>query len=387
MPSDQQKYDKLTEQLSEMPQVKDQREKEEIRQQIYAKIHQNKTHFKPPKRKRWIPITSTVLAVSVLIFLSFLFSNGNFLQNNLMESSQQQDTATYTAENEAFHEESSTAEGEMNTEQGSMAGNAGMFVQHTDDHSTIIHAVTSDPQLQYVIPVSFIVPAQETKEKYYNELESYMNKHVPVVPNYLFKGATFEIDEQNKQVNVALPDDFSLGGGSSVANMFEDQLSTMFTPYGLEKVVFTNPAGISLGQFGTIQELPLNKKNTAYKLYSNENVNMLVQVPLDEYTTIEQALTEMKSGDQSYHVFPTIPEEVEFSIVGQEEQLEITIENAFNFQDNRTATIMVESILMTANSFGYDTVKFSNVPDDNLGYYDLSEPLQVPDAVNPIMLQ
>jgi hypothetical protein len=160
----------------------------------------------------------------------------------------------------------------------------------------------------------------------------------------------------------------------------------MFSPYGIETAVFNNHEGIDFGQFGTIHELALTKTKTAYKLYSDEQNNLLVEVPLDEYTTIEEALAEMQIGEEDYNVFPTVPDELEFSVVTRGEQLDISLDNEVAIEDSRTGTIMVEAILMTAKSFGYDFVKLNNISGDRVGYYDVSEPLQVPDAVNPIML-
>lgn len=382
MDSNQQKYDEITEQLSQFPTFTDRRDKETIRQQIFAQMKQDEPTKQYKHRKRWIPLASTLLATTVLVFISFLYySNTDVLKEN----STQQD-AMVTEEETLIEKRADQENGAQSNGNLEPSNQMGMFVQQTNEQSIVIHGATSDPQLQFVIPVSFIAPNDKSKEMYYNQLETYIQEHVPLRSNYLFKGISFKLDEGNKKVILELPKDFSISEGSTVPNMFEDQLRSMFSPYGIEKAVFNNNEGIDFGQFGTIHELALNKTKTAYKLYSDEQNNLLVEVPLDEYTTIEEALAEMQIGEEDYNVFPTVPGEMEFSVVTQGEQLDISIDNEVTIEDSRTGTIMVEAILMTAKSFGYNFVKINNISGDRVGYYDVSEPLRVPDAVNPIML-
>ncbi len=384
MDSNQKKYDEITEQLSQFPSFTDRRDKEAIRQQIFAKMKQNEPTKQYKPRKRWIPLVSTLLATTVLVFISFLYYTNT---NVLKENSTQQDAMEYATEEETLIEKSADQENSAQPNGHMESSNQmGMFVQQTNEQSMVIHGATSDPQLQFVIPVSFIAPEGKSKETYYNQLETYLQEYVPVSSNYLFKGVSFKLDEGNKELILELPKNFSISEGSTVPNMFEDQLRSMFSPYGIETAVFNNQEGIDFGQFGTIHELALTKTKTAYKLYSDEQNNLLVEVPLDEYTTIEEALAEMQIGEEDYNVFPTVPGEIEFSIVTRGEQLDISLDNEVAIEDSRTGTIMVEAILMTAKSFGYDLVKVNNISGDRVGYYDVSEPLRVPDAVNPIKL-
>ncbi|WP_042223561.1 hypothetical protein [Oceanobacillus manasiensis] len=385
MQSKEQKYRDISEQLSQMPPVSDPRAKEDVKQQILSQFNQEeRKRDKKSNRNRWVPLLSTLLATAILIFVSFLFYNNyNIPQNDVAESG---DSMRYASEEEAAIEESAEQESTTQSDETMEANNTGMFVQQKTDQSTVVHGATSDPQLQYVIPISFIVPEQNDKEIYYNELESYITEHVLTTSTYLFKGVTFEINEENNEVILDLPKGFNVSEGSTVPNMFEDQLSAMFTPYGIQKAVFKNPGGVDLGQFGKITELPLTKTKTAYKLYSNDQDNLLVELPLKEYTTIEEAFMEMQNGDEDFDVFSTIPKDLDFSVAEHDTQLEITINNDVTNTNVRTSTIMVEAILMTAKSYGYELVKFHTNSGDELGYYDVSEVLQVPESVNPIML-
>jgi hypothetical protein len=93
----------------------------------------------------------------------------------------------------------------------------------------------------------------------------------------------------------------------------------------------------------------------------------------------------MKKAQKPLNIYPTIPEDIQFRLTTLDDQLFITPDNDQVFQDEQRALIMIEAILMTAKSFGYEFVTFNHVSTiDQIGPYQFSEPIEVPEAVNPV---
>lgn len=65
----------------------------------------------------------------------------------------------------------------------------------------------------------------------------------------------------------------------------------------------------------------------------------------------------------------------------------LSIENSLEKHSIQELLTMVEAILMTAKSFGFDSVKFENMSIQQIGNYDLNNPIKDPNGVNPIVLK
>lgn len=257
------------------------------------------------------------------------------------------------------------------------------ILQTIDENSTIVYAAIPDDQFQYVIPISFVISGKSQNEAY-NELEQYLKDSNLIDNHYLLDGLSYEILKDEKQVRIQFPDDFTIQS-SAEAYMFEKLLSMMFMPIGIEKVIFDSVPDkeIVLGPFGDIDELNLNKDKSSYKLY---NDSYFISIPHDELS-IEDAILNLKEDQSEFNVHHTIPDEINFNVVSENNKLSLEYSGPSELHDLQAIVTMIESILTTAKSYGYEYVNFKNMPLEQVGNYLLTDEIKVPIAVNPINIK
>lgn len=383
----------IVESLKQMPKMKDNMDKNVLYQRISSEL--NETTRRPKKNNKLvlIPIISTFMVLLLLVVMVPSLMNNSMFQSNNESSKLMQDTAsdeTQDSGQESSGEFSEAREGSDASEESlphvSMMDKAvsSHVIYSTDDNTKIIHAALAESKGQYVIPLSISIPKTDNAEGYYNQLENYLDEESWGLSEYIFTETSFQLDQINGQVYVTLPKDFSVGEGSTGPNLFEDILTAMFHPYQINKVVFSQQ--VNLGQIGNVKELPLITTRAIYKRYqmSVKKREFLVKIPVDKQTNIEEALIEMQKDEKKFNVYQSIPNNIEFSIDPEGKLLHLSFVDKDAVSNNRSSIMMIESILMTAKSFGYQEVSFENAPYEAIGPYNLTEPIKVPQGVNPI---
>lgn len=366
----------LIDKLEQLPKVEDHRDKDELFRRVSAQMNEKKPH----KNYKLAPILSTLIVVLLIFVIIPVLINLGMSETSVNDS----------AENGV---EESSHKMETTLEQSDADQNVQVFddqiesyvLQDNDKNSTIIYSAVTDDELQTIIPVTIIIPAIENLTTHYNKMYQYLDETDWGVNQYLFNDVKFNLDLDNHEVEMQIPDHFSLGDGSANAHMFAEILTTMFTPYQIEKVSFGEE--INLGSIGDISELPLYKhEKENYKVFqADENKRkFLIPIKIEDNVTIEEAFEDMKKGQASFNINPTIPEDAQFSLTAIDRELVITSDHDQIFEDEQKATIMIEAILMTAKSFGFELVTFNNISINQIGPYQLSESLEVPEAINPI---
>lgn len=367
----------LIDKLEQLPKVEDHRDKDELFRRVSAQMNEKKPH----KNYKLAPILSTLIVVLLIFVIIPVLINLGMSETSVNDSAE-------NAVEESSHKMETTLE-QSDADQK----NVQVFddqiesyvLQDNDENSTIIYSAVTDDELQTIIPVTIIIPAIENLTTHYNKMYQYLDETDWGVNQYLFNDVKFNLDLDNHEVEMQIPDHFSLGDGSANAHMFAEILTTMFTPYQIEKVSFGEE--INLGSIGDISELPLYKhEKESYKVFqADENKRkFLIPIKIEDNVTIEEAFEDMKKGQASFNIKPTIPEDAQFSLTATDRELVITSDHDQIFEDEQKATIMIEAILMTAKSFGFELVTFNNISINQIGPYQLSESLEVPEAINPI---
>ncbi|RLL48175.1 hypothetical protein D8M04_02560 [Oceanobacillus piezotolerans] len=377
--------------LQEMPKVTDEIPKVILYEQISKKL----TDDKPAKNQKikLIPVFTTLVAIFLLSVIPFLINDRNQIANNYaldykdMENTNESTEIMISEDSlEKSGEESTIADYHDSTEleMGDLETIKDSNVVHSvGNDSSIVFAAVADKQFQYVIPVSFIVPNKNSLNENYKQLDNYM-KEEGFSSEYLFEGASYEIEPENKEVKIQLPTNFSIDS-SAEANLFKDIIQTMFSPYGIEKAVLISEGEepIDLGPIGQINELRIQESNKAsYKLYNSE---YLVPVPHQLENNISDAIMEMKNSEEAFNLTKTIPDSIHFSVESFDSELDLFYTGDSVIEETEESITMIEAILMTAKSYGFETVRFNEMGIDAIGHYNMNEPIQVPTAVNPIV--
>lgn len=379
-------FKSIKEKLGSLPKINDDTSKDDLFLRVSSRMIEE-GRPKSKKQRPLIPIFGTVFVIAI-----FLLMFPSLMDRHLHHS--RDDVERSTAEDmdvKIDHaQEKNIASFEESTDlaDDSTLNNDQYVIQSLDDKSTIIHTAVVDKQLQYVIPLSLVVPKTNDLNFYYNHLNEFLIESEWGVSEYMFKNIIFDIDETKEEVVMEFPEDYSIGEGEAHAHVFEKSLSVMFRPYGFEKIVFKSPndAGIDLGSIGVLHDMALVAMEPSnYKLYqlTEEKRSFLIPIP-QEGNNISEALENMKQSEELFHVYGTIPSDVHFTVDVEEDGLIITFGNDTEITYDEKVQTMIEAILMTAKSYGYNDVLFENVPLEHIGPYKMSEPIDVPEAVNPM---
>ncbi|WP_067725401.1 hypothetical protein [Oceanobacillus damuensis] len=394
------KHQEIIDGLKGMPDITDDTDKEVLYSRISSVFSESHSTKKRKTDRKLIPILSTVAAAAIILMIPFMLQIDIFQSNNeTAELFSVDETAYDDASHNSNKMESANEEQErsVDTEDSEAERTEEMSEQNIDTNDSltsfttmessepyqIVYAAIPDNQQQFIIPISFLVPENADLEAYYNSLESYMDMEEMELNNYMLKDASFELEES--EVRIRLDDEFSIGDGSANAHIFEQTLSAMFTPYGIDKAVFQSEnGGIDMGPFGVIEELSLNRNEEIYKLYKNQ---FLIPVPNSNNLSITDAIAEMKVEQTEFNINQTIPETVQYTADSSGNELILTLQDETSFENSQEVLIMIEAILMTAKSYGYEYVQFNNLPFDEIGNYNTSEPIKVPEGANPVDLR
>lgn len=418
----------IVQKLRELPKIKDETDKEILYKRISQNI--NKPVKKPKRQIKYVPILGSAFALILLAFLIPSFLNTDSKENTLHDSersaenyslqmdeappeeseteeqpsTQQQsepdkdtnieeDNETEEADDEIESSESENSE-EIENDDGieSLEENRDfdetLVVSSVAADEVIVHAALADNQSQYVIPLSFVVSADEDLDTVYNNLSNLLSENDWGLTPFPLEDVEFDVDLDNKSVDIELLEDFELEEGGSNSAVFPKILSAMFNPYGIDKVVFhpEDEESFELGALGSETELEIKKEPVAnYKIYqaTSDSKKFLVPIP-QENLSLEESFEELKKGLEDFHVYATIPEEAEFTISQENEFLRVEFLEPLTTMENEAIMLMIESMLMTSKEHGFTQVQFENTGIESIGPYQVSESIKVPEAINLI---
>lgn len=381
---------KLIDQLEKMPSIVDDMDGNALYNQISLRLSEENVPKRKRKTKIIIPLLATAAVLFFLVSLPFLLNSVSDQTTSLNEASEDRADIMITEESSSsfFDSEESFDKGGDEAElmkegEDSPNSHEAQVVEVVDSQSQILHLAIYDDQLQYVIPISFILPKDADLEDYYNDLSNILASENILPEDYLLEGLKFELDFEKREVLLNIPEDFTLGDGTARAGIFQQLLEEMFSPYGFRRVIFTSNenVGVQLGPFGTLTELDIPENRYAsYLIYKEQ---YFVPISQETTTSINKAIESLETDISDFNITHTIPENVSFEIAESQSNLNLTYTGSENKEDLLTTTT-IESILLTAKSYGYEHVLFQNMPVNSLGIYDFSNPIGVPIGVNLI---
>ncbi|MCV9888309.1 hypothetical protein [Metabacillus halosaccharovorans] len=383
--------EQLQQLLQQLPSVRDKQSKKELYQNIYYK-NQNKK-----KRQIWVAPTVATIAVlfilaltSPLLYQSITSTN----EENAMDMASTSSSGSTKAENKSGQEiqmaESSLAEDRdnENVENSRKEIEQETFVTDADNSENIITVGLTDESLQNIIPVSF---KEEAGKEELDQIETFNpDKFAEKLGPLRIALTNTDLEEENNDeiiINYKSDNGSITGSGSEVA--YKESIIETFRWLGYKKAnLFTNGVeGIEFSNYGQEEELEITEtRNKAYLVYQYDESKAKLLVPSPEsLPTIEEAIDIMKKGIDEQELKPSIQEHIGEIIIKEDgERLEIDFTQNANVENNEESIIMLESILLTAKDFGYETVQFKGTKEKEIGLMDVSRPLEVPFSPNPI---
>ncbi|PLS16389.1 hypothetical protein CVD28_18155 [Bacillus sp. M6-12] len=406
--------------FKKLPKVNDNRNPEEIYQQISRKVIRKKPAVK------WIPAFAAVAALIVFTVLS-----SSLLQFNHSEQSKADKSTTEKAASESAgagkkeDQQSDITKQESNDQDQQLPDNEDTPIEEAAEapmdkegqtemltekqtkqlqtaalkttsvypgdlaeHSVLTIGIP-DQQLNYYIPVSYIV----NKTDHQGKLESLKQKMADVMEENFglsdFYPLNVELTAGKEQGAVNI--NFTGGNTSAFGDneaFFINALSETFRyDDEISKLTFSTDGkpGAEFSHMGPTQEEKINKiPMRAILLHKLNPESSALFVPsYNSYETIEAAFEEMKKLNEGASVSASVDQAInvaEFKASG--EKLAVTFAKDTMIEESESHLRSIEAILLLAREFGYKKVQFVNSNIQTLGNLDLSQEIMVPVAPN-----
>jgi cytoskeletal protein RodZ len=374
--------------LQQMPKVKDHRDPRDIYQSLSLKAKKRKAPV-------WIvPSVASLAAVLLLFILAPQVWQGDFQDSaTKQESTEAKDESSNRVAKVAPENSTNTGIADDKHKLSLLAAPTETAIYEEDllEQQVITYTIP-DQNAQILVPVSIVVPKDKTWIEYYQDQSERLTEVQWGLSDYYPLNATLSmVNEQT--MNVDVPAEHVNGNGSTNETLFINTLNeTMSRHEDLLKITFsTNGSpGILLGNYGEVTELkkPETKKRSYY-LFNPNNQNSPFIVPgFEEFSDIKTALESMRVGNETYGLDPSIPAEFAFDINdSSQELLSLTFTGNVQLTDESKFVYCIESILLTAKEFGFQSVKFENSPLAQVGRFNLENEVKVPVAPNKVILQ
>ncbi|KAB8138367.1 hypothetical protein F9U64_05020 [Gracilibacillus oryzae] len=389
--------------LKQLPKIENTQEKDALYRKIQAEINNSEPKSKNKKRL-FLPVFTIIGCLIILLITwngmgGFSFYTGSDIdtrQESTTDSSKVSEMQKAQIMEDASIEQNTLKE---NTEESSQEllppvkdqslfqyADEDSFVYRTDnpDNQNIIYTSWATEDVQYVLPISFIntdVPANDVTN-FNVRVEEYVSLEANGLFNLEFDKLEININQDEKRAEIQIDNAYPVYSSSGNYQMFRYMLSDMLVPLGIEQVVLNgnHPFIEQQNNFS-----PQYRTNTLYKIYQfqDDSPFWLIPIPANyQVQSFSDALEEMKKDEEAFHVTAVIPPEAEIEISDNGDLVNVAITSSL-FGNNQGTVTMIEAILLTAKSYGYEQVRF-DIGINQAGNYQLTEPVDIPDIINPV---
>ncbi|MBP3039693.1 hypothetical protein J9303_09360 [Bacillaceae bacterium Marseille-Q3522] len=383
--------------LTQLPKIEDKRDPKMMYQRIKMQLQQTRSQ---KREKKWIiPGLATVAA----LFIFFLITNNLLInQNNASQenAASMEDSGDSVVQNR-MAEEKAVTDFAGSPESASDNAEFNLSFDKAEDDPFVYTAVSSlpdneteiftyaipDQNVQNVVPVTILVPNDDklsSLDLYKAGMEKLPEEKWGLKDFYPLNATISSIDEN--VISVDVPEDQKYKDGTQYVQ-FIDALQVAFDSLHVDRIeLSTNGVpGMDLGDNGIAYEMNKMESNTAYFLFypvRDGGKPFLVPYKYGQGDTIQSKLESMKQNVDTHELLASIPEQLDFSVSEEGEQLTITFAKGTELEKNQDTIWMIEAILLTAKSFHYSNVKFENTGIEQVGKYKFTDVIKVPLAPN-----
>ncbi|MCM2988701.1 sigma X negative regulator [Bacillus safensis] len=351
--------------LSQLPKVEDNRSSKQIYQQVLM------ANGKKKKSVKWIgPAVATV----VVLFMAFIISP------HLFQPAAQE-----------HHKQ-------MKMESRADKGQVNATLEPVKQANGIAHVVSHENKQKYMTvayideSTSQVVPISIEKEKKHDHLQEMINTYEQVQLPELTKPLQsylemVDLREKGNTLVFQLKNNLSLDTIKE-AKRFKDMVkeTLKWSRYKQVEVKSVKGSHLQLGANGNIGTISIDKQ-TKHAYYVLENKSGTFLVPSKtHYSSIEDAVEAMKRTSDS-GLEPLIKEEPIKEVTSKGKRVTITFGASAQLSDSIDHILLIEGLLLTAKDFGFTDVTIEHSGTDQVGPYELNEPIEVPALPNPVVIK
>lgn len=337
-------------------------------------------------KKNWVlPVLATVAVLFLAILIAPELLNGKYSATDLSESDAQKKEAA-ASEDAAVTFQKEANDKEVGLEQSSEETSEKSLVVPASDAKRYFTVAFTDAAMASIIPIS-VKKSAETENindliMAYDQLQL---EDLGLFKPPFYNNMKVEEDSNNKEVTVLLTKNDNLSSGAE-SQWFEKLFNeTMkWSPY--DRVQIKGSESITGDLLSGMDEINVIKQEKkGYLKYETDTGERYLMPTEQSFNTVEEAFDSMKNAFGAEQVKPLVPADMSIeSVEGKRHELIVNFSNIQEQMNPADELTMLEGILLTAKDFGYTQVLFTNLSKTRIGSYDVTKPIDVPAAPNPI---
>jgi hypothetical protein len=381
--------------LRQMPKIKDNREPHDIYQSLSLKA-------KKKKRPVWIIPSAASIAAALLLFLLAPNIWQGINGNDSAQAPKEETQIARGDQSDSRIMEKASPDNQENLEITDNPGLTGMSILAASETAIYEEDIVDqdiftywipDQNASIIVPISILVPkGNETwLEKYQAHTEKLTEAQWGLSDYYPLNAHLTMTDDQT--LNIDVPEGHSYGNGSASETEFFKVIKKFpDMNHNIQHITLSTNGkpGMMFGNIGEVKDVDISSEQgkSAYYLFTPNDSNAPFLVPsVNLYSDIKSAFSAMKSNVEENYGLKT-PLSFDFEIVSSDKpNLVLTLKEDVPFTDEPKYIYAIESILLTAKEFGYETVKFEGTTVGQVGRFNLQNELKVPVAANKVFLQ
>jgi hypothetical protein len=394
----------IEEMIKQLPKLKDDRPPS----YIYSKVKNNKKSRS--SFKRYIPALVTIAALFIVVLLSpaLISQMSQSTEESAMEGARSTDssgedkkTEKDTSANDSSTEITKAPKEESQLKMAEENDKSDMDFSALEDspHERLsiykddvaakeyyTYGLVSDDAVP--VPVSVIVSSDNSM----NWVEQYekISKQLPETEwgfkDYFPIKADLSLSDDNEEVLLTLEENHPYSGSNANEYNFYQSLLYSFEDRKIKEIKLKNKDGSSpeFSHLGAISSISLNQTlHHAFYLYSPNSRDRYLVPDSVSRENIKGSIEAMKESQSDLYK-SVIPEDLSMSVNEDEDVVNITFSEKVDLDsmDFQSAQEMIEGILLTAKSSGYEQVQFQNVEPEQWNGFTFTKPVETPLSPN-----
>ncbi|AJD91336.1 hypothetical protein JMA_20190 [Jeotgalibacillus malaysiensis] len=306
----------------------------------------------------------------------------------VFESSEAADTAEESSEStEAAIEEPSETEEELDTVILDEEGEKGVLFEEDLGNNRYFEAglVTSDA---YVIPFTIVVPqGDETQSaaSLYKEWADQIDEASFGFIDYHPVSRSLTEEEQTVSGMIEMLDEKTQGASATI--LIDVLKETFGSFYDQFRIVDENNETVEISEFGEVESYDLKNDNKGFYIYENEDGSYFYVKSYNQFSSVQEALMAIEEQVPNDQYESPVPGNVDMNYEVDNTDLTVSFEGDMASVSEVERRKLIESVLLTAESFAFNTVQFTGLENEYLPGYDFTEPVKVPIGGNAAFIE
>ncbi|TFE03115.1 hypothetical protein [Jeotgalibacillus salarius] len=315
------------------------------------------------------------------------------------ESSEDQSAEVFDSSDAETSEENPVAEEEQDSSESNEADSEIMTVplENENESGILFESDLSNNQYfeaglitedAYVIPFTIVVSDDDQEQSAAALYQQWADKIDEQAQGFIeYHPVSSDISEEENNLTGMINGLENKTQGASAAILIDVLRETFGSFYDEFRIIDENNETAQVGEFGAVESYSLKNDQRGFYIYENEDGSYYYVKSYEDFNTPEEALFAIEEQNPNDRYSSPVPENIDIQSEVAGNEMMISFDGETNELSEEDRRQLVESILLTAESFSIATVLFENLDQDFLEGYDFANPITVPIGANTAYLQ